>query len=153
MLPVDPKTMRPIRASCGPIALGGMHSSCSSVCCFTSWLCESRARRTSCHRASRSISSWPCCSFPYCTFQWQIDGKAVPRSYSISSSPTQGAYIEITPKRVPDGYVSAFLNDHAAVGLEVEASGPFGQFYFDERRDQRNLLLAGGGGLTPKMAM
>jgi ferredoxin-NADP reductase len=89
----------------------------------------------------------------FLTFQWQIDGKAVPRSYSISSSPTQSAYVEITPKRVPDGHVSGFLNDHAAVGLEVEASGPFGQFYFDEGRDQRIVLLAGGSGITPMMSM
>ena len=89
----------------------------------------------------------------FLTFQWQIDGQAVPRSYSISSSPTQSAYVEITPKRVPDGYVSAFLNDRAAVGLEVEASGPFGQFYFDEGRDQRIVLLAGGSGITPMMSM
>jgi len=89
----------------------------------------------------------------FLTFRWQIDGKAVPRSYSISSSPTQSAYVEITPKRVPDGYVSAFLNDHAAVGLEVEASGPFGQFYFDEGRDRRIVLLAGGSGITPMMSM
>jgi ferredoxin-NADP reductase len=89
----------------------------------------------------------------FLTFQWQIDGKAVPRSYSISSSPTQSAYVEITPKRVPDGYVSAFLNDHAAVGLEVEARGPFGQFYFDEERHQRIVLLAGGSGITPMMSM
>ena len=89
----------------------------------------------------------------FLTFQWQIDGKAVPRSYSISSSPTQSAYVEITPKRVPEGHVSAFLNDRAAVGLEVEASGPFGQFYFDERRHQRIVLLAGGSGITPMMSM
>src|SRR5438309_741269 len=89
----------------------------------------------------------------FLTFQWQIDGKVVPRSYSISSSPAQSAYVEITPKRVPDGYVSAFLNDRAAVGLEVEARGPFGQFYFDEVRHQRIVLLAGGSGITPMMSM
>src|SRR5438309_2058744 len=89
----------------------------------------------------------------FLTFQWQIDGKAVPRSYSISSSPTQSAYVEITPKRVPDGYVSAFLNDHAPVGLEVEASRAFGQFYFDEVRHQRIVLLAGRSGITPMMSM
>jgi len=89
----------------------------------------------------------------FLTFQWQIDGKVVPRSYSICSSPTQSAYVEITPKRVPDGHVSAFLNDRAAVGLEVEARGPFGQFYFDEGRHQRIVLLAGGSGITPMMSM
>src|SRR6266566_5816697 len=89
----------------------------------------------------------------FLTFLWQIAGKAVPRSYSISSSPTQSAYVEITPKRVPDGYVSAFLNHRAAVGLVVEASGPFGQFYFDESRHQRIVLLAGGSGITPMMSM
>src|SRR4029077_4618229 len=62
-------------------------------------------------------------------------------------------YVEITPKRVPEGYVSVFLNDHAAVGLEGEARGPFGQFYFDEGRHQRIVLLAGGSGITPMMSM
>jgi ferredoxin-NADP reductase len=89
----------------------------------------------------------------FLTFHWQIAGKAVPRSYSISSSPTQSGYVEITPKRLPNGYVSAFLNDRAAVGLEVEASGPFGQFYFDEGRDQQIVLLAGGSGITPMVSM
>jgi ferredoxin-NADP reductase len=39
------------------------------------------------------------------------------------------------------------------VGLEVEARGPFGQFYFDEGRHQRIVLLAGGSGITPMMSM
>ncbi|HKA28361.1 MAG TPA: iron-sulfur cluster-binding domain-containing protein [Candidatus Binatia bacterium] len=89
----------------------------------------------------------------FLVFQWKIDGELVPRSYSISSSPAQSAYVEITSKRVPNGHVSAFLNDRAAVGLVVEAKGPFGRFYFDEVRHKRIVLIAGGSGITPIMAM
>jgi len=89
----------------------------------------------------------------FLTFQWRIDRMLVPRSYSICSSPTQTAYVEITPKRVPNGYVSSFLNEHAAVGLVVEASGPFGQFYFDVERHRHVVLIAGGSGITPMMSM
>jgi ferredoxin-NADP reductase len=89
----------------------------------------------------------------FLTFQWRIDGKLVPRSYSICSSPAQTAYVEITPKRVPNGRVSSFLNERAAVGLEVEASGPFGRFCLDEARHRRVVLIAGGSGITPMMSM
>lgn len=89
----------------------------------------------------------------FLTFEFMIDGKPVTRSYSICSSPLQKAYIEITPKRVQNGYVSQFLNDHAAVGLTVKARGPYGKFCFDETKHQRIVLIAGGSGITPLMAM
>jgi len=89
----------------------------------------------------------------FLTFQWQIDGTVVPRSYSLSSSPCQTAYVDITPKRIPNGQVSSFLNQRAAIGLVVEARGPFGRFYFDEERDRRIVLIAGGSGITPMMSM
>jgi ferredoxin-NADP reductase len=89
----------------------------------------------------------------FLTFQWPIDGALVPRSYSICSSPAQTAYVEITPKRLANGRVSTFLNERAAVGLEVEARGPFGQFCFDETRHRRVVLIAGGSGITPMMSM
>ena len=89
----------------------------------------------------------------FLTFQWPIDGLLLPRSYSICSSPAQTAYVEITPKRVPNGRVSSFLNERAALGLAVEASGPFGQFCFEEERHRRVVLIAGGSGITPMMSM
>ena len=89
----------------------------------------------------------------FLTFEWMIGGKSVPRSYSICSSPTQGSFIEITPKRVESGYVSQFLNDGANVGLTVKARGPYGQFCFDESKHRRIVLIAGGSGITPMMAM
>jgi ferredoxin-NADP reductase/mono/diheme cytochrome c family protein len=86
-------------------------------------------------------------------FSWLLAGEKLIRSYTISSSPTQNGYIEITPKRVKDGFVSAFLNDHAAIGLTVEAIGPSGQFSFDEYSQKEIVLLAAGSGITPMISI
>jgi ferredoxin-NADP reductase len=85
--------------------------------------------------------------------RFDIDGTQAERCYSISSSPTQTAYVEITPKRVPGGLVSRFLNDRADIGLVVKAEGPFGRFAFDERKHQRVVLIAGGSGITPILSI
>jgi ferredoxin-NADP reductase len=89
----------------------------------------------------------------FMSFDWTIDGQQVRRSYSICSSPVQARYIEITPKRVPDGYVSRFLNDVAKPRLVVRARGPLGKFFFDESKHRRVVFIAGGSGITPMMAM
>jgi len=89
----------------------------------------------------------------FLTFDWIIDGKTVKRSYTICSSATQRGYVEITPKRVENGYVSKFLNDHAKVGLTVKAHGPYGKFHFDETKHDKIVLIAGGSGITPMIAM
>jgi ferredoxin-NADP reductase len=46
-----------------------------------------------------------------------------------------------------------FLNDRASIGMTVEATGAFGQFCFDENKHRNVVLLAGGSGITPMMAM
>jgi ferredoxin-NADP reductase len=89
----------------------------------------------------------------FLTFEWMIDGRPVTRSYSLCSSPLQTGYIEITPKRVENGRVSQFLNDGAKVGLTVTARGPYGKFFFEENKHERIVLIAGGSGVTPMMAM
>jgi ferredoxin-NADP reductase/mono/diheme cytochrome c family protein len=89
----------------------------------------------------------------FLTFSLLFDGKKIIRSYSICSSPARSGYVEITTKRVSQGCASVFLNDRASVGMTVEASGAFGQFYFDETRHQNIVLLAAGSGITPMMAM
>ncbi|MBI4853992.1 MAG: photosystem P840 reaction-center cytochrome c-551 [Acidobacteria bacterium] len=89
----------------------------------------------------------------FLTFQWMIDGKKAVRSYTICSSPTQQSYIEITPKKVDSGYVSTFLNEKATLGLTVEAKGPSGQFYFDENKHRKLVLLAAGSGITPMISI
>ena len=87
----------------------------------------------------------------FLTFDWIVEGKKVPRSYSISSSPLRTDYVEVTVKQ--QGVVSSFLNRDAKPGLMVEAHGPFGQFYFDKSRDRKITMFAGGSGITPVMSM
>jgi ferredoxin-NADP reductase len=89
----------------------------------------------------------------FLTFDWLIDGKKLVRCYSVSSSPTQAGFVEITVKRQESGCVSRYLNERAAVGLTVEARGPLGQFHFDEHVHKRIVLFAGGSGITPLMSM
>lgn len=89
----------------------------------------------------------------FLTFEWMIEGRPVIRSYSICSSPSQRSFIEITPKRVENGCVSRFLNDRAKVGLTAKARGPYGRFYFDEAKHQRIVMIAGGSGITPMLAI
>src|SRR5580700_4547565 len=89
----------------------------------------------------------------FLTFQWQIDGQRVTRSYTISSSPLHENDVEITPKRMANGCVSVFLNERAKPGLTVDASGPYGRFYFDEKLHRSIVLIAAGSGITPMISM
>ena len=89
----------------------------------------------------------------FLTFQWTVDGQRVSRSYTISSSPIHRDYVEITPKRTDNGWVSIFLNELAKPGLRVEASGPHGRFYFDETLHRSIVLIAAGSGITPMISM
>ena len=89
----------------------------------------------------------------FLTFQWLIDGQQVRRSYTVSSSPVHANYVEITPKRMENGCVSVFLNERATPGLAVEATGPYGQFYFDEKLHKNIVLIAAGSGITPMISM
>ncbi len=89
----------------------------------------------------------------FLTFDWLIDGEKLVRSYSISSSPTQAGFVEITVKKAEDGRVSAFLNERVPSNLTVQARGPAGRFSFDEKQHRRIVLFAGGSGITPMMSI
>jgi ferredoxin-NADP reductase/mono/diheme cytochrome c family protein len=87
------------------------------------------------------------------TFEWLLDGQKLARSYSISSSPTQTGFVEIAVKKQPEGHVSRFLNERAAIGLTVEARGPLGRFCFQENEHKKIALFAGGSGITPLISI
>ena len=81
------------------------------------------------------------------------DGYSTQRSYSLASA-ADGDRVELTVQTVPGGEVSPYLADDLAVGDAVELRGPVGG-WFVWRPEQREpvLLLAGGSGIVPLMAM
>jgi ferredoxin-NADP reductase len=80
------------------------------------------------------------------------DGYRAQRSYSIASSPLDENEIELTIDRLEDGEVSPYFHDVLERGDEVELRGPFTS-YFVWRGESPVLLLGGGSGVVPLMAM
>jgi len=89
----------------------------------------------------------------YLNLALTIDGKRVNRSYTIASSPTRGAYCEISVKRAADGYGSHHLHDTWREGQRVKVSAPAGKFIFAGHESERVVLIAGGIGITPMMSV
>jgi ferredoxin-NADP reductase len=82
------------------------------------------------------------------------DGYSVQRSYSIASEPERSPQVEITVERIPDGEVSPFLHDVVVPGDRLEVRGPIGGYFVWEASIGGPLLLvAGGSGVVPLMAM
>ena len=81
------------------------------------------------------------------------DGYQAERSYSIASAP-EDARLAITVERLDDGEVSPYLVGELRVGDKVELRGPIGGYFVWKAADERPLLLVGGGsGVVPLMAM
>ena len=89
----------------------------------------------------------------YLNIALTIDGKRVPRSYTIASSPTRGDAIEMTVRRAINGYASHFLHDHVREGDLLSISAPAGKFVFTGANETSVVLLAGGVGVTPLMGI
>jgi ferredoxin-NADP reductase len=80
------------------------------------------------------------------------DGYRAQRSYSIASSPLEEGSIELTIDRLADGEVSPYFHDVVTEGDQVEVRGPFAS-YFVWRGESPVLLVGGGSGVVPLMAM
>jgi ferredoxin-NADP reductase len=81
------------------------------------------------------------------------DGYSAQRSYSIASAPGADR-LELTVVRFDDGEVSPYLTTDVDVGDQLEMRGPIGGYFVWEPSDKRPVLLVGGGsGVVPLMAM
>jgi ferredoxin-NADP reductase len=81
------------------------------------------------------------------------DGYQAQRSYSIASAP-EDPWLALTVERIDDGEVSPYLVDELRAGDAFEVRGPVGgHFTWWAEQGGPLLLVAGGSGIVPLMAM
>jgi ferredoxin-NADP reductase len=81
------------------------------------------------------------------------DGYQAERSYSLAA-PANGERVELTVENVDDGEVSPYLTEEARPGDELEIRGPVGGYFvWDPDPPGPVLLVGGGSGVVPLMAM
>ena len=81
------------------------------------------------------------------------DGYVAERSYSIASPP-EDRWLALTVERLDDGEVSPYLVGELRVGDKLELRGPIGgHFVWRAGDDAPLLLVCGGSGVVPLMAM
>lgn len=82
------------------------------------------------------------------------DGYQTQRSYSISSAPAADSRIALTVERLDDGEVSSYLAGELRAGDKLELRGPIGGYFvWEPALGGPLLLVAGGSGICPLMAM
>lgn len=89
----------------------------------------------------------------YLTFWFEIANHApIKRNYSISSA-ANGKTYRISVKKEPGGVASNWLHDQAAIGSVIKVAAPAGEFFLADSPTRPVVLLSGGVGLTPMVAM
>jgi ferredoxin-NADP reductase len=82
------------------------------------------------------------------------DGCQTERSYSIASEPERAGEVDFTVERIEDGEVSPYLDDVVVIGDQLEVRGPIGGYFvWDVALGGPLLLVGGGSGVVPLMAM
>jgi ferredoxin-NADP reductase len=81
------------------------------------------------------------------------DGYQAQRSYSIASAP-EDEQLALTVERLEDGEVSSYLAEAVVPGDKLELRGPIGGYFvWEAALGGPVLLVAGGSGIVPLMAM
>ena len=90
--------------------------------------------------------------FRFCAGQYlKIDGI---RRYTISSSPEQSSFVDVTVKREQGGFFSNALHKSVDVGDRLHVRAPFGDFFVNGADHESTIvMIAGGVGITPFLSM
>ena len=83
----------------------------------------------------------------FLTLRLPIEGRHVPRCYSMSSAPALDDALRVTIKRVHQGRGSNWVCDKVKAGDTIELMPPSGLFT-PKNLEQNFLLMAGGSGIT-----
>ncbi|MBV8960404.1 MAG: ferredoxin--NADP reductase [Actinobacteria bacterium] len=89
----------------------------------------------------------------FVTLRVDIDGEPYYRSYSMSSTPTLDADLQVTVKRVPGGVVSNWIPDTIHDGDVLDVSVPAGVFTLHDVDADDVVAFAGGSGITPVFSL
>lgn len=91
----------------------------------------------------------------YLTFESEINGEKVRRSYSLCTYGPADEYPAVTVKRVDGGRMSNYMNDNIQAGSMMQVMPPNGKFTVvpDPSRSTHYVLFAGGSGITPMMGI
>jgi 3-ketosteroid 9alpha-monooxygenase subunit B len=84
----------------------------------------------------------------FLTLEVPWEGRKLFRCYSLASSPDVDGEHKVTVKRVVDGRVSNWVNDHLKVGDHVTVLPPAGEFVLGAESGEL-VLFSGGSGITP----
>jgi NAD(P)H-flavin reductase/hemoglobin-like flavoprotein len=103
------------------------------------------------------VTLQPDCPYPYKSGQYAavetLRWPRVWRPYSIANAPAADGLIQLHVKAIDAGWVSSALVHHTQVGDTVRLGPPVGSMRCDPR-SQRDVLLVGGGtGLAPMLAL
>ena len=84
-----------------------------------------------------------------------INGKKTKRAYSLCSTPFEDDEPVVTVKRVANGLMSNYLNDHIKSGDVLEIMEPTGQFVttYDVLNNRHAVFFGGGSGITPLISI
>ena len=89
-------------------------------------------------------------------------GKPLVRCYSLSDGALTDDHYRVTIKRalpptsdpaIPAGIISSYFSDHVKEGDILDVKAPSGRFYLDVEVDRPVVLISGGIGITPMLAM
>lgn len=85
--------------------------------------------------------------------QVTVPGTDKVRRYSMASPPGDLPRLTLLIRLLPDGLMSAYLSERAAVDDVLEIEGPFGSFLLREKVRAPHIMIAGGTGLAPMVSM